>query len=315
MVPKAGGIIVIWLAIGGGLYWFLFARRAQVFDASREALNPELITLRGRSPLILVPIANPENAEAMIATANALAPPTVGRMLLLSVVAPPAPNRTDDLSVTWTNVQSVLGKSLSASLSLGAAPEVLTTIAKNPWEEISRVAKLHRCESLLLGFSEMFTGDSQRQIEALINSALCDVVILKAPRPWQFNQIRRILVPIGGRSGHAELRARFLSSLCRSQPREITYLQVIPEDVTETIRQKVAKDLYQFAQDEINVNPQAEVVLSNTPAQVIVEWAREADLILVGMHRAPTHRHEFGQVIFTIARDTACGLIVINQSP
>ena len=33
-------------------------------DATNTALNPELVTLRGRTPLVLVPVANPQNAVA-----------------------------------------------------------------------------------------------------------------------------------------------------------------------------------------------------------------------------------------------------------
>lgn len=53
----------------------LFGRSARIFDASSEGFDPELVKLRGRSPLVLVPIANWTNAAAMVTVANALAPP------------------------------------------------------------------------------------------------------------------------------------------------------------------------------------------------------------------------------------------------
>ena len=88
-VPTAGLISAVWLGLGGLLYWALLARRARVVDASAEALDPQLLQMRGRSPLVLVPVANPQNASAMVAVAHALAPQGVGRVLLLSVVAAP----------------------------------------------------------------------------------------------------------------------------------------------------------------------------------------------------------------------------------
>ncbi|MFI5322043.1 MAG: hypothetical protein ACHQ6U_00605 [Thermodesulfobacteriota bacterium] len=51
-----------------------FGRSARIFDASSEGFDPELVKLRGRSPLVLVPIANPTNAAAMVTVANALRP-------------------------------------------------------------------------------------------------------------------------------------------------------------------------------------------------------------------------------------------------
>ncbi|KAB2826691.1 MAG: amino acid permease, partial [Candidatus Dadabacteria bacterium] len=56
-VPVAGIITVVWLAVGGCLYVILFGRSARIFDASSEGFDPELVRLRGRSPLVLVPIA------------------------------------------------------------------------------------------------------------------------------------------------------------------------------------------------------------------------------------------------------------------
>lgn len=85
-VPAAGLIAVAWLVFGGVLYIILFGRSARIFDASSEGFDPELVRLRGRSPLVLVPIANPVNAAPMIQVASALAPPETGRVLLLSVV-------------------------------------------------------------------------------------------------------------------------------------------------------------------------------------------------------------------------------------
>ncbi|MEJ2096188.1 MAG: amino acid permease [Deltaproteobacteria bacterium] len=87
-VPIAGLIVLIWLVAGGILYLFIFAQRARIVDASAAAQDPNLFLLRGSSPLVLVPIANPENAHAMVEVANALTPPEVGRVLLLSIVTP-----------------------------------------------------------------------------------------------------------------------------------------------------------------------------------------------------------------------------------
>jgi amino acid transporter len=48
-VPAAGVITAVWISIGGGLFLTLFARRAAVVDAAAEALDPELLRLRGRT--------------------------------------------------------------------------------------------------------------------------------------------------------------------------------------------------------------------------------------------------------------------------
>ena len=95
-VPMAGIVTVVWLSVGGILYLALFARRARVKDASSTAFDPELVTLRGRTPLVLVPIANPQNAEAMLILADALVPAEVGRVLVQTVVVAPENWQADD---------------------------------------------------------------------------------------------------------------------------------------------------------------------------------------------------------------------------
>ncbi|MEE8299653.1 MAG: amino acid permease, partial [Thermodesulfobacteriota bacterium] len=152
-VPLAGVIMLVWLGLGGGLYYILFRRRARVVDASAEGYDPRLVSLRGRSPVVLVPIVNPSHAVPMVAVASALAPPITGRVLLLSVVRTPEDWNPETHPEKLNNTQRVLKESLSASFGLGLIPEVLTTVATEPWDEIIRVSHAYSCESLLLGLT------------------------------------------------------------------------------------------------------------------------------------------------------------------
>lgn len=122
-MPSAGLVAALWLGFGFGLYFFLFAHRAGVVDASAEGLDPELVRMRGRAPLVLVPIAKPASAAAMVQLANAITPPQVGRVLLHSVVQPPGTWERGGLAEQLVDVQSILDQSLSLSLTAGATPE------------------------------------------------------------------------------------------------------------------------------------------------------------------------------------------------
>jgi len=88
-VPSAGALAAMWLSLGAVLYVTQLASGASTVDASAEALDPQLLRLRGRSPLVLVPIANPASARTLVAMADAISPHSVARVLLLSVVRPP----------------------------------------------------------------------------------------------------------------------------------------------------------------------------------------------------------------------------------
>jgi hypothetical protein len=154
-VPSAGLISLVWLGIGGLLYLIFFAQRASVVDATSTAMDPQLHLLRGRNPLVLAPIVNPANAEFMISLATAMAPPEIGRVLLLSVVKPRKDWHPCHPMPQIENIQMILKKALSASVSGGLAPQTLITLNSDPWQEIIRVARIHRCESLLMGLSNL----------------------------------------------------------------------------------------------------------------------------------------------------------------
>lgn len=65
-VPAAGMVVLIWLIIGHVAYSATFSARARIFDAASEFQDPELLALRGQSPLVLVPIANPATLKSWL---------------------------------------------------------------------------------------------------------------------------------------------------------------------------------------------------------------------------------------------------------
>ena len=312
-VPSAGLVAGVWLCVGAALYLFLLARGARVADASAEALDPYLVQLRGRSPLVLVPIANPANAEAMVGVANALATPRVGRVVLLSVVAAPDSWLPDVPPPQLLNVQDVVRQALTASFAAGLPAEALTTVAARPWEEIGRVARTYRCESLLIGLSNLDAEPLRAPIEELMSSLDTDVAVLRAPAGWQLSQTRRVLIPVGGRGGHDVLRARLIGSLCRLGTRELTFLRVLDEGEAHGSIEWERRRLLQLAADEAPVLPQVEVVRARSVAEEVNRRAATADLVILGVQRLHRRRKMIGEVALQIARQTSCALLMISR--
>jgi nucleotide-binding universal stress UspA family protein len=312
-VPPAGMITGMWLLAGAALFFLILSRRARVVDASAISMDPQLLRLRGRSPLVLVPIANPANAQAMVIVANALTPPGMGRVLLLSVVAVPNGSTSEGVSHGIDQAQQVLQASLSASVIAGLRPEALTTVTNDIWEEIARVARVHRCEILLLGFSAVSERLMATHVEQLISSVRSDVVVLRSSPGWNLDHVERVLVPVGGRSSHRQLRARLLSSLYRSAPRQITYLRVVPEATSQRAFDNIQRELQRFAQDEVHAVSEALVIRSNDPLQTIIEHAKQSHLILLGLQRPGTEKRIFGNLPLTVAEQSDCAIIMIHQ--
>ena len=313
MVPAAGALVGLWLGLGGIVYVGLLARRARVFDASRQAQDPYLVQLRGRSPLVLVPIANPANAEAMVAVANALTPARVGRVLLLSVVTQPDGWEPGKPPGSLVAAQDVLRESLTASLAGGLVPEMLTTVAPNPWSEIIRVAQTHRCESLLIGLSDLTEEASGSRLEELMSGVRCDVVVLRAVKGWRLEGVRRVLVPVAGWGGHDVLRARLMGSLCRTGSREIVLMRVLPFGTVPTVERSAERGLKRIALDEVPGPAVTEIVKSDDVASEISRRAMESDLVILGLQRSGRRRKILGELTLQIARGTNCGMIIIGR--
>lgn len=310
-VPSAGLIAVVWILIGGGLFMGLFAHRARVTDAGSAALDPELVTLRGHSPLVLVPIARPDSAAGLVAVANALAPPGVGRVLLLSVVVAPPKWDPQVQTLPLTNAQAVLGEALRVSAVTGVYPETLATVAEEPWREISRVARAHRCETLLMGLSRIDENTVGTPLEKLTDRVDCDVVVMRAERDWTLPDDARILVPTAGRGGHDHLLARLLGSLTRTSQRHVTFLRVAPASTPDSQCRVLTRQLEKFAGVLCQGQSDAELVRDDQPVEVIVERARSYDLLVLGVQRTADRRKLFGPFVLSIARRTTCPILAV----
>ena len=313
-VPAAGLVALTWLGVGGVLFLALFARRARIADATHTALDPELMRMRGRSPLVLVPIANPDNARALVAVADALAAPEVGRVMLLSVVSVPEARVLLQDRSALQHSQQVLNEALVSCAEVGLRAEALATVAAEPWPEIARVAKAHRCESLLLGLSQLTDGTAGVPLDPLMNLVDCDLVVLRAPQGWHLSSVRRILVPTAGRGGHDDLLARVLASLSRGGERHVTALRVLPTTVRDTERRATERAVRRLAREVWQGQPEVEVVLSETPDTAIAQRAATADLVILGTQRAK-RRRLFGQFVTQIAQLTPTPLLLISRRP
>ena len=312
-VPSAGLIAAVWLALGGVLYLVLFARRAQIVDAAAEATDPELLQMRGKSPLVLVPIANPANAAAMVGVASALAPPGIGRVLLLSIVPPPQTWQPGHSPPQLLDAEGAIRESLVASFASGLAPEALITVAPVPWSEIGRVSREHRCETILLGLGKITDENVGNHLEELISSVDCDVSLVRFQPGWDLSQVNRVLVPVGGHGTHDVQRARFLGSLKRNQDPEIRFLRVLRQSASEVEVRRARNELARVLLDKAPGSTY-EIGLNDSVADEIMRHASDSDLTILGLQRINRRSKAFGDLAVRIARDTTCATVMLSQS-
>ncbi len=309
--PQAGLVVLGWLTLGALVYRSLLAHRARIFDAASEGHDLQLERLRGHNPLVLAPLVNPAHVGSMVMLANAMAPPEIGRVLLLSVVTPAASDKNTGQRLE--NAQAVLREALTASLKAGIAPEALVTIASQPWNEIARVVRMHRCESLLLGFSSGVDTLNHKDLEALLSRVDCHAAVLKAAPGWDIARVRRVLIPVGGRSSHDELRARLIGRLCLGCRREITYLRILPETASARAYEQARQTAHQLARDEACQAFDLKIVRAAAPELEIMAHGAQSDLIIMGLQRVSRKHKIFGHIALAIARQAPCPVLMISR--
>jgi len=306
--------VVVWLGFGVILYFGLFAGRARAVDAFAEAHDPRLGVLRGRSPLVLVPVANPASAVGMVTLANALAIPVVGRVVLLTVVRRPSDFAAAQIETTKAlqDANSVVGQALTASLRAGHTPEALMTIAYDPWKEIARVARSYECESLLMGFSSLEDQGNVAHIEQMLNDVECDVVVVRASKTWTLNADTRIIVPVGGRGGHDELRARLLGSLGRAGCTNVRFVQASRQSLPPGLKVVRERELRIFAEEETRGTPEVKLIESGNMVEALANEAGSNDLIILGL-RHQRGKRLFGELALQVARKTEAATLMISR--
>ena len=312
VVPAAGIISLIWLIIGSVLFVSFFVKKAQAIEASEQALDPSLVRLRGLSPLVLLPISNPANAESMVFVANALAPPVVGRVMLLTIVIPSS--EKDDLKKRLTSTRDVTQNALQASFEAGLRPDTLTTIAERPWEEIERVARIHNCRSLLLGLSNLSDSQTSENLETLVRNVKSDVVVFRQPYSgWKVTEAKKILVPVAGFDSHDPLRARITASLWRASQPEITFVQILPTSAQDETARKNHTKLSRFAGRIIPGKTEVQIIQDNSVVDRLVSLSEEHDLVIMGLGKPGKNEKAFGDIVHTLAEKTETALIFISK--
>ncbi|MCP3913978.1 MAG: amino acid permease [bacterium] len=316
VVPTAGLVVVGWLAIGAGCYIWFFGHRARVQDAVHEAQDSDLLELRGRSPLVLVPTAHPDSAGLLSLMAACIAPPRVGRVLMLNVVPPMNTLSPEDFTQRLDDSAKILRDSLEAALGAGARTEALATVGLDPWDEIARVARVHHCATLLLGMSELSDAALRGRLERLASELSCNFVLFRFPPVWHPELVRRVLVPVRGNAVHNALRARLLVRLRyrAASALEVVYLVVLPATTSDSDRARVDRSYRRQLRDESTTPSSIRTVLADDVSAAITEATHECDLLILGLSRLDRSRRVFSEMTRKVVASTSCAALVISES-
>ena len=306
--PLAVVVTVGWLLVGGGLYGAMFRNRAETLSARAEALDADLVRLRGREPLILVPLANPARSDVLLTLAHALAPPGWGRVLALSVARHDPSEPPEAGAAAYDRSQEAMRKAVLAACRLERHFEGVVMVEREVEPAIRRAIRERRPEVVVFGMSHLEAPDSTALLERVVAQAACDVVILNAPPEFAPHQVQRILVPVAGAGGHDPLRAQILGTFERAKAREVTLLQVL----TDPARRAAAAERLAELADDLG-GARCEVEVAQDPEQALLARAADSDLVVIGLNRRPG-APLFGHVVRAIAARAEVPLLMIART-
>ena len=312
-VPAASLVVLVWLGVGMVLYRISFGPRARTVSARAEAWDEDLIQLRGRTPLVLVPIANPERAEPLLHFAWALASPRTGRVHALTV-APFDPSTGDAAggARAYERVEAVLRRAAETSVALGRPFSGSLLLTPDVSDAIALVTAERRPETVLLGMSNLGEPGGVAVLEAIVSRTSADVVVLNAPPGFALGAVRRILLPVAGGVPNDPLRARLLGMLLRSGPeRRATLLRILApgED-----RAAAERDLAHQAEDLGLPSESWRIEIASAAIPSILAASAEADLLVLGSGPGGRRQRLIGDFALRVVSGARCPVVAIAQA-
>jgi APA family basic amino acid/polyamine antiporter len=305
--PVASLVVLTWLGLGGILYAAAFRRSAITVSARTEAFDADLIRLRGRTPLVLVPIANPQRAEPLVRLAEALVTPGVGRAMVLTVARYQPQDMPQSGLEAYGQAEHAVARAVAAACDLGRPFEGVVLLATDVTDAIAGIAAERRPETILLGMSSLAEASGTALLDRIIARTTADVVVLKAPPAWALDGVRKILIPVAGETPHDPLRARLLAAMLQDGRRSAALLRVLGPggDVERARRHLLVQG------DDLGLQAESCIVEeSKDPIGTIVHYSESADLIVLGLGR---HRL-IGKFARAVVEGAACPVIAIAQA-
>lgn len=310
-VPLAAALTGAWLVLGGTLYAVYFRRSALAVSARSEAQDSALSKLRGRSPLVLVPLANPERAAALMSMAQALIPHETGRVLVLSVIKATS---GDTAAATTAFDEACIGlrHAVASCSSLHQPFTAMLRLSKEPVVTIAKVANEQRPQTLLVGMSHLSSGQGSRFLDTLIAATRSDLAILQAPPEWALDErVEHVLVPVASSAGNDAQRSRIVGVLLRKGIRRITLLRFID---TEGERSRATVSLQAEASDLGLPASSCVVEHTTSPLASLLAHAEQADLLVLGLGRSQGRRALISPFVRKVAAGTTCPLLAVAGS-
>jgi len=313
IVPTAGWLTLVWLGFGLFFYVGFLAARAESLDHALSGQDPSLRMSRGERETVLVPIASPDSATSLVALAETLVPPSVGRVMMLHVVRAERDTPSTEVRAALARSHAALDNAVVRVHADGHEVAFFLTVAPEPWAAIRDAARNHSANSVLLGLPRTIDVLNSASLNTLLNDLHCSVALLCANASFELRDTRRVLVPIGGSSDHDHMRARLLGALLRQGVREFTFLRIVHPESPDDRAASAHRRLEQLLNDEVRGQGEACVIRSGDPSATIQAYASSHDLLVLGATRASRGAYVLSELLLRTATTAPCATLILSR--
>jgi len=319
--PTAWFFVAGWIGAGLAIYYGYARKREREKRVTPVVLREEAPALLGEERYrVLVPVANPHSARALIDLGCMVARAHDGEVVLLHVITVPeqTPLRVGRRFVTRAR-QEVLDHAAEMVAERGVPSSTLIRIAHHPAQAI-----IHEVEDRSIDFVVMgWRGRSRSphttigsNIDLVFRHADCHVGVLRAR---DLAPVRRVLIPIADPQ-QSHLMLELGDMFEAEQDARVDLLHILPPGLSEEARRARLDELYEGLAD-LEVGPadgearhRIEVEESRRVVGAIVGRAMDYDLTILGSAREGWFRKLVaGTIPEQIARSIPGRLLLVKH--
>ncbi|NJP05425.1 MAG: DUF389 domain-containing protein [Chloroflexaceae bacterium] len=312
--PESLLLGLLWLFLGG-LYYFFQAQKGAMNVRKRSSVVGDTATIqRASCPTILVGIANPTTATALIRLGARIAHHRQGRVLVLRVIPffDQVPQHLQRLSAEeqWHK----LHRQITEADVHGVRVEPVVRLAHQASEGIVSTIQEEDVMAVILGWEGQANQgrvDLDPVLDPVIRHAACDVLIVRGDVS---RSVSRIMVPITCHPGSIA-RIKLAYDLTTEDMHHVIALHMVQERLTPSGQEEAKTRLRELVYGPEGV-PSVELRLETTSdiKQGLIQTSHEVDMMLIGASRGGMlDRVIFGGLPVDVARSAACPVMLVKN--
>lgn len=264
---------------------------------------------------VLVPIANPATAHALVDLAGSIAAPRQGEIALLRVVLVPDQLQPRLAESYVQQEEEILAASRQRALQFDIPVSSQIRVGRNAGRAILEAARQGNSKLIVLGWKGR-TSTARRILgeitDHVVNNATTDIIMVRlgpSRRPKE-----SILVATDG-GIHATRAEDYAALVATSRGASITLCAVVsPNEPESQVEHETAR--LQTAQARMDQVPNVAIkVLRHSSASraIIDESAKYGAVFIGATHQSFTTRVLFGTIPEEVARRSSCSVIVVKR--